>query len=190
MRLFGRRGKRIRASGAKVPDGTEIHDKKMQFGASGEMCIEAARKVADGEPETLPTFSMNAYTGGPMSLPLARQALAELIRLLHGAGLVHRDLYLAHVFMDAGVDGVAELYLLDLQRVLRPRWRIRRWVVKDLAALHFSTPADAASAADRLRWLKHYRACTKLSADDRRLVRAIIAKTRRIARHSHKHGLG
>lgn len=117
-------------------------------------------------------------------------ALAELVRQLHARGLFHRDLYLAHLFLAIGEDGEPRLTLIDLQRVIAPRLFKRRWQVKDLAALHYSTPPRLASRADRLRWFKHYRGATRLSRADKRLIRAVLRKTQRIARHSRKHQLG
>lgn len=66
--------------------------------------------------------------------------LAEILRRLHSAGLVHRDLYASHVFLD-DTDGTGELYLIDLARVFSPRSRRFRWRVKDLAQLKYSLPA-------------------------------------------------
>lgn len=67
-------------------------------------------------------------------------ALVELACKLHAAGLVHRDLYAAHVFLDETPRRV-KLYLIDLARVFAPRWRRFRWRVKDLAQLKYSMPA-------------------------------------------------
>ena len=35
-----------------------------------------------------------------------------------------------------------DLYLIDLARMFRPRWRTFRWRVKDLAQLHYSLPVN------------------------------------------------
>jgi len=67
------------------------------------------------------------------------EQLAEMVRRLHAAGLCHRDLYASHVFLEAG-GGAVRLWLIDLARVFRPRWRRRRWRVKDLAQLKYSMP--------------------------------------------------
>jgi len=63
--------------------------------------------------------------------------LADLVRALHGAGLVHRDLYSSHIFLHDAPGG-PELHLIDLARAFRPRWRTFRWFVKDLAQLKCS----------------------------------------------------
>jgi len=67
-------------------------------------------------------------------------ALVDLVRKLHSAGYVHRDLYASHIFLDESPDG-PELYLIDLARMFAPRWRRYRWRVKDLSELKYSMPA-------------------------------------------------
>ena len=108
-------------------------------------------------------------------------ATADLISRLHGRGYVHRDLYLSHVFYDPAQPIERSLRLIDLQRVIRPRWRFRRWMVKDLAALNFSTPSRLVSRTDRVRWLRRYLGIEKLDASARRLVYRVVGKTQRIA---------
>lgn len=66
-------------------------------------------------------------------------ALVDLVARLHAAGLVHRDLYAAHIFLDETPDGPG-MHLIDVARVFRPRWRRFRWRVKDLAQLKYSMP--------------------------------------------------
>ena len=67
--------------------------------------------------------------------------LADLVRSLHQAGLVHRDLYSSHVFLDERNAEIG-LYLIDLARMFRPCWRRFRWKVKDLAQLKYSMPPE------------------------------------------------
>jgi hypothetical protein len=126
--------------------------------------------------------------------PRARRAqidaLARFVGRFHAAGFVHRDLYLSHVFFTgagrerpaiAGPDD--EVFaLIDLQRVFRPRWRKRRWAVKDLSALDYSTPADRVSRQERLRFLCRYvRVCSRFGTA-RTLARKIDARTGRTIR--------
>jgi len=112
--------------------------------------------------------------------------LAALVARLHHCGYVHRDLYLSHMFYDPESPSATSLHLIDLQRVMRPRWRRRRWVVKDLAALNYSAPLPLISTTDRVRWLTRYLGLTKLNAQARRLVHLIVGKTRRIAEHDRR----
>lgn len=65
--------------------------------------------------------------------------LGHLAGLLHLAGLAHRDFYTTHIFLhERGPTN--DLYLIDLARVFRPRWRRWRWRCKDLAQLCYSLP--------------------------------------------------
>jgi tRNA A-37 threonylcarbamoyl transferase component Bud32 len=148
--------------------------------------------------DEVPGTSLERWVPGEVDSRLADRAfkarlgadLARLVARLHAARLVHRDLYLSHVFIDEGADGSMHLALIDLQRMLRPRLRWRRWMIKDLAALDYSTPPTAASWADRLRFWKQYRGAKRLAPGDKAILRAVARKTRRIARHSARHGLG
>ena len=63
-----------------------------------------------------------------------------MIGELHRAGMAHRDFYTSHVFCHE-LEGGFDLYLIDLARVFRPRWRQWRWWAKDLAQLKSSLPA-------------------------------------------------
>ncbi len=115
------------------------------------------------------------------------EATADLAALLHEGGYVHRDLYLSHIFYDAQAPPDDALHLIDLQRVMKPRWwRRRRWIVKDLASLNFSVPPGLLTVTDRMRWLRRYVGLPKLHLRGRRLVRRVGRKTRRIARHERR----
>jgi len=102
--------------------------------------------------------------------------LCRLVRTLHGAGYVHRDLYASHVFLDFS-GGQVELSLIDLARAFRPRWRRFRWQVKDLAQLKYSMPSEWV----RRCWdgfLREYLA----GDEERRLRRWSRAIDRKVAR--------
>lgn len=117
-------------------------------------------------------------TGRGLLLPLA-----EMVAKLHGTGLVHRDLYLSHVFFEPDKPSGNTLHLIDLQRMFSPQKMVRRWIIKDLAALNYSTPGCVASTTDRVRWLKMYLGVRRLDANARRLLYRVVGKTVRIARH-------
>jgi len=112
--------------------------------------------------------------------------LALLVRTLHEARLVHRDLYLSHVYLSHNRDGRPALRLIDLQRVFRPRWRWRRWQVKDLAALNYSTPGPCVPSTERLRFLRAYLGVPRFRPRDRRLIRRILARTKRLSRRDRR----
>ena len=116
--------------------------------------------------------------------------LANLTARLHSRGYVHRDLYLSHVFYDPSKPDNQSLHLIDLQRVMRPSLRWRRWIIKDLAALNFSAPKRLVSASDRVRWLRAYLGIVKLDATARRLAYRVVGKTLAIARHERSRRAG
>lgn len=89
---------------------------------------------------------LKRHADSPQRVERLTDQLAERVSALHRGGLVHRDLYTAHVFLDEA-DDTDTLYLIDLARVFRPRWRRFRWRVKDLAQLKYSMPD---------RWLAKY----------------------------------
>lgn len=123
-----------------------------------------------------------------LSRPLL-DAVADLVFRFHGLNLAHRDLYLAHVFCDDPEAESPRVALIDLQRARSLGWRRRRWIVKDLASLNYSTPKWAATPRDRLRWLKRYLGVSRLRMADRLLVRLIAGKTERIRRHDLRAGV-
>ena len=114
------------------------------------------------------------------------RGVARLVSQLHGNGYVHRDLYLSHIFCDPHAAPEQSLTLIDLQRVLRPRWRKTRWIVKDLAALNYSAPAQCISRTRRLRWLLDYLRIDRLTPAGKRLAYRVIGKTATIARRKRQ----
>ena len=115
---------------------------------------------------------------------LIRQT-ADLVRRLHGAGFCHRDLYLSHIFLSVGADGVERLCLIDLQRVFKPRVLRWRWQLKDLAALYYSA-REHCSRAEQLRFARAYLGCRRLNGRQKWLLRMVAWKAGRIARHDDK----
>jgi hypothetical protein len=131
-----------------------------------------------------------AFVNGPVTaenLALRWQFISELasfIKKFHETGYRHRDLYLCHIFRVP--DG--SFYLIDLGRVFHLMLFSERYRIKDVAQLHYSTPAEYFSRTDRLRFLLAYLGREKLNAGDKIFVRKINSKAMRIARHDVKHG--
>ena len=111
--------------------------------------------------------------------------IARLVHRLHNAGFYHRDLYLSHIFLGHSDAGNDTLSLIDLQRVFRPIVLHRRWMIKDLAQLYYSA-SDYFSRTDTIRFLHRYFDCDHLTDPQKRLVRAVDRKARRIALHDRK----
>lgn len=83
---------------------------------------------------------LDRSAGDEAAMEAFNAALVELACKLHSAGLVHRDFYTSHIFLDE-TPGGPRLYVIDLARVFAPRRRWFRWRVKDLAQLKYSMPA-------------------------------------------------
>jgi len=135
----------------------------------------------------------------PHLAPERRRALlaqvAAVARVMHAARLFHRDLYLAHLFVDWVSETQPVIYVIDLARMLeRPR-RSWRWQIKDLAALHYSAPRGVVSRSDRVRFLRMYAQWIDRAARGRtrhallaELVRAVESRAARMLRHDRRRG--
>lgn len=109
--------------------------------------------------------------------------VALLTRRMHYAGFYHRDLYLTHLLLKE-VPGGFDLKIIDLQRVLRYPWFKRRWKIKDLASLNYSSPKGIFTRGDRLLYFKYYQGVSDLGEADRHLLKIIQKKTGRIDKHT------
>jgi tRNA A-37 threonylcarbamoyl transferase component Bud32 len=122
--------------------------------------------------------------------PGERRALAaqllEIVRRFHGRGWIHRDLYLQHFLLP--LDAQRGPVLID---VARARWssrHLRRWLVKDLAALHLSAPT-CVSRCERLRFLRGWLGGQgqREALRWKRWAREIDRKARRLGAHQPRH---
>ena len=89
------------------------------------------------------------------------QRVAEMTRTLHRLGLNHCDLYICHFLLGLKDNETPDpknliLHLIDLHRVRQRKKLPRRWQVKDLAALHFSSFEIGLTLRDRLRFISTY----------------------------------
>ncbi len=168
--------RRLRADGVRVPEPIAFAERMRGFRE-----LSSAVLVASVPGESLEQ-QVSRQTERVDRSRLMQ--LAEFVGRFHGLGYVHRDLYLAHVFDD----GDGAFHLIDLQRVMVPRWRRQRWLIKDLSALHYSTPLRSASRVDRVRFMRRHRGVRRLRPVDKRLIRRIEAKARRIARREQRRG--
>ncbi|MHC4379530.1 MAG: lipopolysaccharide kinase InaA family protein [Planctomycetota bacterium] len=112
--------------------------------------------------------------------------VSGMIRRFHSTGFYHKDLYLCHLIVTEDPRW-GRPFFIDLERVDRDFPPRRRWLVKDLAALHYSAPKSV-TRADRLRFLLMYMSKTRVDTYTKRCVRDIVEKTRKIASHVPKFG--
>jgi heptose I phosphotransferase len=87
--------------------------------------------------------------------------IAAVTRTLHENGINHRDLYICHFLLDrASVvqdPDWPRLYLIDLHRAQIRRRTPRRWAVKDVSGLYFSSLDIGLTRRDLFRFMKIYR---------------------------------
>jgi UDP-glucose:(heptosyl)LPS alpha-1,3-glucosyltransferase len=79
--------------------------------------------------------------------------VARIARTLHEHGMNHRDFYICHFLLDKKL----KLYLIDLHRGQIRKTTPERWIIKDLAALYFSSKDTGLTQRDLLRFIKQYR---------------------------------
>jgi heptose I phosphotransferase len=113
--------------------------------------------------------------------------VADLAARFHRIGYNHRDFYCCHFFIKETASGCFKVNLIDLQRVEHRRWRRRRWIVKDLAQLAYSAPADYITCTQRLAFIKRYLGVERLRPRDKRLIRQVAAKQKLMEWQLGKH---
>ncbi|MFK7863488.1 MAG: lipopolysaccharide core heptose(I) kinase RfaP [Pseudohongiellaceae bacterium] len=93
----------------------------------------------------------------PVKLALIRK-IAYISRTMHGAGMCHRDYYLCHFHLERASlnQSNVQLSLIDLHRALIKKNLSQRWLIKDIAGLHFSSMDIGLSARDKLRFMRLY----------------------------------
>lgn len=91
------------------------------------------------------------------------EKVAGMTRQLHENGVNHRDLYICHFLIkeasakpDASPEKI-DLFIIDLHRVQIRSKTPRRWMVKDVAGLHFSSMDIGLTQRDLLRFMRFYR---------------------------------
>lgn len=111
------------------------------------------------------------------------KATAQLTLDMHWIGFNHRDYYLCHLFVKDTDCGVPELRIIDLQRVAHRMFPSRRWLVKDLAQLHYSSLPLPLTDKDRLRFFAIYSSGERNRSLRRKTLRQILHKSQSITRH-------
>lgn len=162
------------------------------FRVPSRVCIAECEGASVVACSAVPGRPMGAFLSQARHDPFAmRQAedycievVAPMVRRLHGQGLVFRDLYWDHLFVTE-LSGEGEPWLIDVERVFRPRWRHRRWIIKDLAGLASSLPSGFPKVF-LLRCFRAYRG--GLDSDWKADARAILAKEARIRAHRPRYG--
>ena len=114
------------------------------------------------------------------------ERVATIARQLHENGINHRDFYLCHFLLRH--DSVAEpvdfdrvqLHVIDLHRAQIRRRVPRRWLVKDVAGLYFSSLDIGLTRTDLFRFMSTYR---------QQPLRTTLRKDRRFWRQVSRNGM-
>ncbi len=112
------------------------------FSAAAPVCLARAGRASAVVSLAVPGRPLAALlreAGEDAAVRYVTVVVAPMVARLHGLGLVFRDLYWNHLFA-ASLDAGSEPAFIDVERILAPVWRWRRWVVKDLAGLVASWP--------------------------------------------------
>lgn len=146
------------------------------------LALEGAQSLLDWVARQAPLGGASAQEAFARDLRTLTVEVAQIARQMHRLGWHHQDFYLNHLLRC----GNGSVHVIDLGRARQHRHLARRWMIKDLAQLDFSARNLPCKA--RLRFLHAYLG-RKLDRRDRRLIGRILAKSRRIARHTARHGL-
>jgi UDP-glucose:(heptosyl)LPS alpha-1,3-glucosyltransferase len=121
----------------------------------------------------------------PPAPNLKRTLLADVARIaqqMHTHGVNHRDFYICHFLLDLKNDPSKnpKLYLIDLHRAHCRTRTPKRWLIKDLAGLYFSSLDIGLTSRDFLRFIKIY---------SEQPLRRCLQKNRRLWRSVEKRAL-
>lgn len=113
--------------------------------------------------------------------------IGDLARRFHGAGFIHKDFYLNHIFVTKR-NNELELTLIDLQRVLGPRAFRTRWLVKDFGSMLFSLEKAGAKRATLLRLFKIYSGNKQSGAAEKNFLRKSLKRAAWLHGRKPKYG--
>jgi len=148
--------------------------------------VEWLTTLAISPAEACDTWHIRQLSRGrPGAAAISRGclAMAEMIARMHEAGVIHCDLHCDNILVRGNSTGV-QLVLTDLHRMKRRRRLSRRARAANLALL-FHDRCDLTTRTERLRFLKHYLACTGAGGTLRGWVTLIAKFARRHTGRQH-----
>lgn len=119
------------------------------------------------------------------------EKVANIAERLHNNGVNHRDFYICHFLLELDSatapysPGKLVLSLIDLHRVQLRSRTPRRWIVKDLAGLYFSSMDIGLTRRDLLRFMRSYRGrpLREILVGERRFWKAVTVKAQWLYRN-------
>ncbi|MFK7914946.1 MAG: lipopolysaccharide core heptose(I) kinase RfaP [Pseudomonadales bacterium] len=142
--------------------------------------------------------TLEDLAAGPPLLPLQQRrlvtAVADFTRRFHDLGMIHRDYYICHLWLEDGtLDSQPTLTVIDLHRARRFDRIPTRWLVRDLAALLFSVMHLPLAPASWLRFVRLYRQqpLAVTFASEAPLWRAVYERAQKLYAKDHgsAHGM-
>jgi heptose I phosphotransferase len=108
--------------------------------------------------------------------------VADISRIMHQSGICHRDFYICHLLLLEQGD----VAVIDLHRALTKKRLSRRWLIKDLAGLRFSTIQAGLKQRDLLRFARRYQGISlrELTGRQQRFWLAVERRARRMVENS------
>lgn len=106
------------------------------------------------------------------------EKIASYAERMHSAELAHQDFYLLHFFVKEDEDD--EIYLIDLQRVIKPEKFSERWRIKDLAQLLFSSEKFLSEKEILRFWILYCRNTDRNLLRNKSTVKAIRRRAEKI----------
>ncbi|WP_372370828.1 lipopolysaccharide core heptose(I) kinase RfaP [Candidatus Uabimicrobium sp. HlEnr_7] len=112
--------------------------------------------------ETLEDFTPHFLAQATRDDPLKQQiikSMAVITRKLHRVNMTHHDLYICHFLIDHKKlqSNQVSLYLIDLHRAQYHSLLKRRYIIKDLAAIYFSSMDLPLAEEDLHLFMETYR---------------------------------
>lgn len=112
--------------------------------------------------ELIDTISLEDYCRdwvvNPPSLKFKRRLISKVAKIansIHSQGINHRDFYLCHFLLDKKSSPL-KLFLIDLHRMQIRHKTPKRWLVRDIAGLYFSSMDVGLSQRDFFWFIKKY----------------------------------
>lgn len=115
--------------------------------------------------------------------------VAKIARRMHQNGMNHRDFYICHFLIAKNyrTEKSPSIYLIDLHRAQLRSKIPRRWLIKDLAGLYFSSKGMGLTERDLFRFMQHYTGKTlkTLYQCDNQLWRNVKLRGEQLYRDHH-----
>jgi UDP-glucose:(heptosyl)LPS alpha-1,3-glucosyltransferase/heptose I phosphotransferase len=172
-------------SNINTPEIVAFGSESFAFFEKRSFCITAAVPNGSSLEKNLPQCFNTKDPDAAKQKIAFTLSLADFAAAFHQTGFCHRDFYLCHIFNTPSND----FYLIDLTRAFKPAVFKTRYKLKDLAQLYYSAPGSKISTTNRLRFYLRYRNHNRLTPADKKFIRKLLARVKKMARHDRKRNI-